>query len=122
MDIYEKAISDVTQFVEKEIAKLGSQRDANVKLKQATYKQQTTDKLIANITAERDEAISKLTTKYNEDVKTINLGYENKKTELIEKGNALVKAEEDCKYELGVSALREIVQKLKAIEKEGETK
>ena len=122
MDIYEKAISDVTQFVEKEIAKLGSQRDANVKLKQATYKQQTTDKLIANITAERDEAISKLTTKYNEDVKTINLGYENKKTELIEKGNTLVKAEEDCKYELGVSALREIVQKLKAVEKEGETK
>lgn len=117
MDIYNNAISQVVQFAEKKVADLKAQKDANIRLKQETYKRETTDKRVADIAKIRDEDLAKLKAKYDEDVEAIKLAFDNKRAELIETGNSLVKAEEEVRFEKGVEAIMNGIKLLKGEDK-----
>lgn len=112
-NIYNNAVNAVVKFAEKKVSELESQKDANIRLKQDAYKRETTDKRIAEIVAIRDKSLTELKASYDEQVKTINLAFENKKAQLIEEGNALVKAEEEMRFENGVKAIMQGIELLK---------
>lgn len=113
MDIYNNAVNAVVQFAEKKVSELNAQKDANIRLKQEAYKRETTDKRIAEIAKIKDEHLAKAKAVYDEEVKSITLAYENKRNQLIEEGNNLVKAEEEMRFEKGVEAIKNGIALLK---------
>ncbi len=113
MDIYNKAVNEVIQYAEKKIAELRSQKDATIRVKQATYKAEVTDTLIAEISKERQETLDKLKAQYDKDVARANQGFDTKKAELIEKGNEFVRADEEYKHAQGILALENLIKSAK---------
>lgn len=113
MDIYNNAISQVVQFAEKQVADLNAKKEANIRVKQEAYRRETTDPRIAEITKIRDEHLAKAKRVYDEEIKSITLAYDNRKAELIEEGNALVRAEEEMHFSKGVEAIMNGIKLLK---------
>lgn len=113
MDIYNKATQEVIAFAERKIAELKSQKDTTIRVKQASYKAEVTDGLIAEISKERQATLDKLKAQYDKDVARANQGFETKKAELIEKGNEFVRADEEFKHAQGITALEKLIKTAK---------
>lgn len=113
MDIYNKATTEVITFAEKKIAELTSQKEATIRVKQASYKAEVTDGLIQEIGKERQATLEKLKANYEKEVARVNSGFETKKAELIEKGNEFVRADEEYKFAQGILALENLIKSAK---------